>query len=73
MHITTLPGGDTIVANKDGIDQNMTGLFMAKGMIGDAAKKIGEALAKGRMAAQTPSGGAASLVQASAGRPPRPT
>jgi hypothetical protein len=73
VHITTLPGGDTIVAGKDGIDTQMTGLFMAKDMVATGTKRIADALARRQVNASVASGGAASVVQASAGRPPRPT
>jgi hypothetical protein len=72
VHITTLPGGDTIVAGKDGIDTQMTGLFMAKDMVATGTKRIAEALAKRQVNGTVASGGSASVAQASAGRPPRP-
>ena len=73
VHVTTLPGGDTLVATKDGIDTNMTGLFMAKDMVSQGTKRIADAIAKRQVNASVASGGTASVVQASAGRPPRPT
>ena len=72
VSVTTLPSGDTLVANKDGIDKDITGLFMAKGMISDAAKAIGDRIAKAKVASAAPSGGNVTAAAASAGQPPRP-
>jgi len=72
VHVTTLPNGDTLVSTKDGIDRDMTGLMMAKGIAGDVAKRFGDAFAKRKVAESLPSGGAASLAAASVGRSPRP-
>jgi hypothetical protein len=72
VHVTTLPSGDTLVSTKDGIDRDMTGLFMAKGIAGDVAKRFGDAFAKRKVVESIPGGGAASVAAASVGRSPRP-
>jgi len=71
VHVTTLPSGDTIVSGKDGVDKDMTGLFMAKGIAGDVAKRFGDAWAKRKVVDAT-QGAAGSLASASVGRSPRP-
>lgn len=65
VQITPLPGGETIVATKDGIDQNMTGMLTAKSFVKDIVSAI--------KSSRATSGGAADVVGGAVGRPPRPT
>jgi len=65
VQITPLPSGETIVATKDGIDQNMTGMLTAKSFVKDIVSAI--------KSTRGAPGGAADVVGGAVGRPPRPT
>ena len=68
VQVTPLPTGETIVATKDGIHENLTGMFTAKSIIKDLAGAIRDRTVKAQNAAQAAAGG---VVPGAAGRPPR--
>jgi hypothetical protein len=68
VQVTTLPTGESIVATKDGVHENLTGMLTAKSVIKDLAGIIRDRTDKARSAAQ---GAGAGVVPGAAGRPPR--